>query len=280
MRKFRGSGILRGRHPFHITSAGIQLYPRIEAAFARPSAQAVPGAPLATGVPALDELLGGGLPAGTATAVVGPAGIGKTTIAMHFLSQSSAAERGLHFGFFESPAQLLAKADRLGLDFAQKMAGGHLEVMWQPRGEHILDELAYRLLDTVRDRAVKRVVIDGLAAFLDCATDQERLGRLLVCLMNELAARGATTLLTLEGPESPGPRMLPWEFSGRVENILSMSFIGDGPDVKRSLQVAKMRDSGHERVARDFEITGRGLSLGGKPGTRDDGLPAAQEGRG
>jgi circadian clock protein KaiC len=76
VRKFRGSGILRGRHPFHITAAGLQLYPRIEAAFARPSAQVVSGMPLATGVPALDELLGGGLPAGTATAVVGPAGIG------------------------------------------------------------------------------------------------------------------------------------------------------------------------------------------------------------
>ena len=34
VRKFRGSGILRGRHPFHITGSGLQLYPRIEAAFA------------------------------------------------------------------------------------------------------------------------------------------------------------------------------------------------------------------------------------------------------
>jgi circadian clock protein KaiC len=199
---------------------------------------------------------------------------------MQFLSQSSAAEPGLHFGFFESPAQLIAKARRLGLVFEQKMAGGHLEVMWQPRGEYILDELAYRLLNTVRDNAVKRVVIDGLASFLDCATDQERLGRFLVCLMNELAARGAATVLTLESPESAGPRALPWEFGARVENILSMRFIGHGPVVKRSLLVAKVRDSRHEMAARDFEITGRGLSLGAMPGTRDDGPPeaAAQEG--
>lgn len=35
--KFRGSGALRGRHPFRITSGGLVVFPRVEAVFASPS---------------------------------------------------------------------------------------------------------------------------------------------------------------------------------------------------------------------------------------------------
>jgi len=283
VRKFRGSGFLRGRHAFRITEAGIQLFPRLEARFASPSCEAVCRGRQAVGVAGLDEMLGGGLPAGSATGVLGGTGSGKTTLGLQFLSCSSAAEPGLHFGFFESPAALAAKADDLGLAFGESLERGDLEVLWQPQAEHILDELAYRLLEAVRSRQVKRLVIDGLGPFLETATYPERVVRFLACLLNELRGCGATTLLTMqtedrqEGVASLG-RLQP--LAALMDNLLFMRLTEHRAASRRLLQVGKVRDSGHDMQPREFFINGSGLRLGevvpGSRGARGAGSePAA-----
>ena len=47
---------------------------------------------LSTGVPGLDELLGGGLIPGTLTVVVGATGIGKTRLGLQFANAGSTQE--------------------------------------------------------------------------------------------------------------------------------------------------------------------------------------------
>ena len=92
----------------------------------------------------------------------------------------------------------------MGLDFAAAERRGDLEILWHPVGEHILDELAHRLLDAVRRRGVKRLVVDGLSGFQQAALEPERLVRFWSALSNELRALGVTTLHTLEMPELMG----------------------------------------------------------------------------
>jgi circadian clock protein KaiC len=117
--KFRGSTSLRGRHAFRITDDGLVIYPRIDRRHERPS-QDDKGSDrrLSVGVPTLDAMLGGGLPSGTTTLVLGASGTGKTMLGTHFLAGLSAAEPGLHFGFYEMPARLLQDAAAAGLDLA------------------------------------------------------------------------------------------------------------------------------------------------------------------
>lgn len=279
VRKFRGSGFLRGRHPFHITGQGIRLFPRIEAAFARPSREARLEGRLSTGVPGLDGLLGGGLPAASSTAVLGPAGIGKTLLGLHFLAQSSPQEPGLHFGFFESPSALTLKADALGLTLRAALAQGNVEMMWQPRNEHLLDELAYQLLGAVRQRQVKRLVIDGLAPLMDCATYPDRLGRFLACLLNELAACGATTLLTHSSSDAmrtfpPIDRSSPEPYDGLcawVDNVLQLRFQERGEGMRRQVAIGKLREGGHGMGWRDFDITRKGITLSQNASSQEQG---------
>ena len=77
--KLRGTDALRGRHSFRITDVGIVVYPRIEVLLARPSADdRWPDERYATGVAQLDAMLGGGIPRGTTTLVLGASGSGKT----------------------------------------------------------------------------------------------------------------------------------------------------------------------------------------------------------
>ncbi len=84
--KLRGSDYLPGRRPFRITPEGLVVHPRIEAAFrgtTRPD-EAKSGR-LTTGVEDLDAMLGGGMMEATVTGVLGPSGIGKTTLGLHFV---------------------------------------------------------------------------------------------------------------------------------------------------------------------------------------------------
>ena len=96
VRKFRGSGFLRGRHSFRITDEGVKFFPRVEAVFAAASLpDVISDAKIAVGITGIDKMLLGGLPAATTTGLIGASGIGKTTFGLHFVSQSTAAEPGL-----------------------------------------------------------------------------------------------------------------------------------------------------------------------------------------
>jgi circadian clock protein KaiC len=92
----------------------------------------------------------------------------------------------------------------MGLDLAAAEQRGEIEFLWNPTGEHLLDGLAHQLLDAVRRRGVKRLVIDGVSGFQQAAVEQERIVRFWSTLSNELRALGITALHTLEMSEVVG----------------------------------------------------------------------------
>ena len=266
VRKFRGSPVRRGRHSFRITGDGILLFPRLEAIDGEvPQYQNVDlNKRLSTGIKGLDEMLHGGLPASSTTGLVGASGVGKTTVALHFLSQSSAAEPGLMFSFFESPGRLCEKASTLGIDLAGLCARKDVELLWQVQGENLLDELSHRLLSAVRRRGVKRLVIDGVSGFLEASTNPERIGRHLACLTNQLRREGVTTYLNVETREPIGsPLQLPVTgLSALVENMVLLRFVERDSCLHRLLSIIKVRDSDYDIMLRQFRITGHGISVG------------------
>jgi len=187
--KLRGSGYMRGEHSFRITGDGIIVYPCIEALLADPSAvDRVTGRPVGTGLARLDSIMGGGFPHHSTALLIGPPGIGKTTLGLHFLSQCNEHNLGLHFGFYETPAAISDKARALGLPLEHLIEKGHVEVIWQPTTEGLLDEACHRLVEAVRSRGVRRLFIDGLQGFERLATDRERLGHIFAAFSNEFRA--------------------------------------------------------------------------------------------
>ena len=265
VRKFRGSGFLRGRHSFRISAEGVKFFPRVEAAFASASQpDVISDAKISIGIPGIDRMLLGGLPAATTTGLIGPSGIGKTTFGLHFLSQASPSEPGLLFGFFEPPARLCQKARHLGLGVGAAVERGDVELLWQPQRENVLDELAHRLIGAVRRRNVKRLFIDGLGGFLESATSPQRVSRFFSCLTNELRALGATTVFTMEVAEITGPvvRVPSTGVSALLENLVFLRFVERGSSLSRLISVHKVRDSGHDPSLREFFITDRGLHVG------------------
>ncbi|SHJ94486.1 circadian clock protein KaiC [Roseomonas rosea] len=266
VRKFRGGASLGGLHQFQIDSRGMTVFPRLEAQYACPSAEdEMPfhEGRAGTGVAALDAMMDGGLPRGSMTLAFGPSGIGKTTLGLHFLAAAPPDEPALHFGFYESPPRLLAKAAALGLDLRPGLESGQLEILWQPPTERLLDPLGHSLLDAVARRGVKRLFIDGLGAFERAAIHPPRLVEYFTALTNELRVRGVTALGSWEVPniaggvvEAPSP-----ELSSVVENLVYMRFVEQKGRVNRVMAVLKLRDSAFDPNLQQFSITDRGLDL-------------------
>lgn len=276
--KFRGSGVLRGKHPFRIGSDGLQVFPRIESVF---NAAPEPGATaqvLSSGVPSLDALLhAGGIPAHSATVVIGSSGTGKTTLALHFLGASTSEAPGLMFSFFEAPHRLRAKARSFGIDLAGLESVGAAQLMWRSQGEHVLDELAHHLLHAVKARGVKRLVIDGLGGFFESSVFPERTTRFFSCLTNELRREGVTVMMTMETMDVVGSTVsTPFGVSGFVDNLVFLRFSESGGRIRRLLSITKMRDSDHDPGLHAIDIGSGGLTVGGLFSLGGDIIPHAR----
>lgn len=264
--KRRGSGYLRGRHSFRITSTGVTVYPRIEALLAYPSNEfGETHYRISTGVPQLDDMVGGGLVRPSSTMVAGPAGVGKTTLGMHFLGGSSAEEPGLMLSFQTTPAATLGHAGRLGLPLVDLARQGHVELWWQPSTEGLLDEIMMQLLDKVRERKVRRLFIDGIEGFYRLAVEEERVNPAFTALMNEFRALGVSTLYSTEvelssnigGFALAGLGMQ--DASPVAENIFIMRYAELRSELHRLIAVLKARNSRIDRRVRRYEMTDNGI---------------------
>jgi circadian clock protein KaiC len=282
--KFRGSAFLEGRHPLRITAAGMVVYPRIEALLAaagtevsvgglrdtvgavaaEAEAAAAQDVRLSLGVPPLDAMLGGGLPAGTLSVLLGAPGSGKTLLGLHVLAAGAAAgERGLYLGFKETTRRLLAKASRIGLDLQAAVSSNQLQVLWEPPLEPLLEPLAARLLDAVRAGGVQRVVIDGLEGLARAAQPPERLAPFLTALSLELEAQGVTTVLTAELARLWGPEViLPFsDVMDVADNLVFLRFVELHSQLYRLVSILKARDSSSDPAIREFRITDQGIEV-------------------
>lgn len=264
--KLRGSDFIRGVHSFRVSDEGITVQPRIEALLATPSTPTeVDGPKLSTGVPVLDDMLGGGLHRHSATLIMGAAGTGKSTIGHHFLGAGN--EPGIYFTFDESPESVRFKADALNLPVAGGFKSGLVDILWQPSTEGIFDEVCLRLLERVRSHGAKRVFIDGINDFVQMTGEQSRIGPSLTALANEFRTLGATMFGTFEldfngiVPGQPLASLPIVGLSPIAENIVVLRFAALGADVHRLVVVLKARDSAIQPRFRRYDLTGRGIEI-------------------
>jgi circadian clock protein KaiC len=263
VRKSRGSAALGGFHQFEIGSDGVVVFPRLEAAFVRPSAEDKPSSPpIPSGVQGLDAVIGGGLPTSSVTLVFGPSGCGKTSLGLSFLKCSTTDEPGLHSASMRR-RRLMLKAGAMGLDFDPLLASGALEIIWTPMTENLLDKLGHRLIEAVKTRGVKRLFVDGLGGFERAAIHPPRLVEFFASLSNELRALDVTTIATWElrdlfAPTVSAPGS---EVSSLLDNLVMLRQVEVNSRYKKTLSVLKMRDSAFEPVIHEVSIGNNGLRI-------------------
>jgi len=160
--KMRGGGHLVGKHSFRIGSGGFEVFPRLETL--APQLTFTVDGRVPSGIPRLDDLMGDGMRAGQATAVLGPSGAGKTIFGLRFAAQGiEASERCLYVSSQETADQLVKNAATFGWDMAKARESGQLVIHYVPVGELDLDTIAAAVRRELTKGSVRRVVIDRLA---------------------------------------------------------------------------------------------------------------------
>lgn len=263
--KMRGVDYLRGRHQFAITDAGVEVYPRLEASVARsPAASVDQPQRAAFGVEGLDEMLEGGLIAGSSTLLLGAPGAGKTTLGLHLIAEGArVGQAGLIATFHETPARLIAKAQQLGLELEQLVEADRVRILWRPPVEMPLDGWAQELLAEIEQHQPKRLFIEALTDLERVAVSPNRIFGFLAALTAQLRARGITTLITAEVPSVVGgPPTLPQPaLSASIDNAILLRYVELRSQLHRLLSIVKTRESVHDTSIREFQITSRGLAV-------------------
>jgi circadian clock protein KaiC len=266
VQKFRGVHFRGGFHDYVIKRGGIEVYPRLVASEHRP---AVAMEKLASGLAAMDALLGGGIERGTSTLIVGAAGTGKSTLAAQFVA--AAAARGQHaalFIFDESTNTLLTRTAGLGMDLRAHVADGRVTVQQVDPAELSPGEFAHAIRRAVERQRAAVVVIDSLNGYLNAMPEERFLIIQLHELLTYLGQAGVATILIGAHQGLIGGQMIaPGDASYLADAIILIRYYETKGEVRQAISVIKKRGGAHERTIRDFRLESGKISIG--PPLRD-----------
>ena len=263
VRKLRGAAPLGGKHSLTIGTPGITVYPRLEAIPMPAAAQEPVGARIASGIPKLDELMGGGIHAGEATAIVGPSGTGKTGVSLHFVKQGlDQGERCLYLSFQESESQLVEKAASFGWDLAAPIETGQLMIHHVPGEELDLDRVAAAMRAELAGGDVRRVAVDSLGELVFAARELERLPAFARALAGFIRGGGASALVTSDTPTTSTVVDPLAGLSFLFHNIVLLRYVEIESETRRAVSIFKMRGSNHDKGVWQCEVGAAGLEIG------------------
>ncbi|SMP80614.1 ATPase domain-containing protein [Noviherbaspirillum suwonense] len=259
--KMRGQAQSVGIHTFRIDDEGIRIFPRaILKAGMSGNLQITGDQRQSMGVPALDEMLGGGLPVGYSLLLVGPSGSGKTVMATQFLAEGvRIGEAGVIAAFEKSPNQLLSH--RLN----ELVKNGHVGLIDTRALDLSVDEILHDLVELIGKMNAKRVVIDSLSGFeLALASAfREDFRESLYRLVAVLTGMGVTVLMTAELEDRyTGLRFSSYGNAFLADAILMHRYVEIAGELRRVLSVVKVRGSKHSKQIRFFDVDSDKITIG------------------
>jgi len=263
--KLRGQASVPGLHTFRITDAGLQAFPRNFGLTGRTD-KTRERRRLSCGIAELDEMLGGGIPAGDSLLVAGPSGTGKSVLAAQFIAEGlRRGESGIVAVFEERPEEYAGRAASLGLDLATQVRDGKLEILYLRPLDLSVDETVGEILDAVKKANARRVVIDSLAGFEMALAPGFRTDfrESLYRMIGALTRTGVTIVSTVEVMETFTELALSsYSISFLTDDIIRLRYVEIDGQLRKVVVVVKMRGGDHSKDIREYRITSGGIQLG------------------
>src|SRR6267378_274153 len=244
---------------------------------------------MSSGIAELDQLLGGGVEAGSSTLILGPAGTGKSLLAIVFIVAAIArGEKAALFVFDEELGLLFARMKGLGIDLEKMQRSGNLFIDQVDAAELSPGEFAHRVRKRVDEDHIKTVVIDSLNGYQVAMPEENSLILHMHELLQYLNRRGAATFMTVAQHGLVGDMKAPVDVTYLADTVILLRYFEALGTVRRAMSIIKKRTGAHESTIREYRIDGRGLTIGdpldgfqgilrGVPVYIGEGVPLLQE---
>ena len=258
--KMRGIRFRGGYHDYTLDTGGITMYPRLVAA--EHMLDFTP-AIRSTGAAGFDTLLGGGMVRGTNTLVVGPSGIGKTTLAARCLL--SALERGETASFYlfdEGLGTFFARCASLGMELRRFADNGQLRIQHIDPAELSPGQFAQMLRDAVEQHNVSFIAIDSLNAYLQAMPGEQYLTLQMHELLSYLNQQGVTTVLVLGQHGLIGEVHSDVDLSYLADSTVLLRFFEASGRLRRAITVIKSRTTRHALTIHELLLGSDGVRVG------------------
>lgn len=222
-----------------------------------------------TGIAGLDEMLGGGFPAGHVVLVTGLPGTGKTCLGLQFLMAGTASgEKGVFLSLEEEVPPLLESARQFRWPVDAAVSAGTLKVLRVDPKEtrQSLHRIQGELGKELTTLGARRIVVDSVSLLNMLSDDESGRRATLFALAAACRESGATTLLTAEAdplhPEVSRDGLSEYVADGVL--LLGYRTAADGHRVGLSLRVLKMRRTAHLRTVQPYTIGPNGITVDAK----------------
>lgn len=213
-----------------------------------------------TGLPSLDHLLGGGIPARQSVVVTGDPGTGKTILCSQIaFAHARRGEQVVVATVASEPHDKLLEALTGFSFFDSERIGRELFMLsaypWVKKGPKETREL---LLKTMRDRKAKLLFVDGMRSLRDLWQDEAKLRDFLYELSVGLAQLDAVGLFTTEYGVD---RLMEYPEATTVDGIIALSTLRVGGRVVRRARAVKLRGRPHLTSEHLMHITTDGVRV-------------------
>ena len=256
--KYRGSQHGTGEYPFLIDQTGISIMPITSSGLKHLAGSER----VSTGIPGLDEMMGGrGYYRGASILVSGTAGAGKTSVAAHFARAAvDRGERCLWFAFEESSSQIIRNMGSIGIELEPAVREKTLVI----RAErptvcglemHLVS--IYKLVDQFKPHII---IVDPVTNFVPLGNDAE-IKAMLTRLIDFFKLAQITALFTSLTSSDTDLEATSVGVSSLMDSWLLLRDMQHGAERNRLLHLLKSRGMAHSNQVREFRLTERGVEL-------------------
>jgi circadian clock protein KaiC len=256
--KYRGSVHGTNEYPFLIDEDGISVLPVTSLKLEKP----VSSDRISSGIPALDQMLGGkGFFKGSSILVSGTAGTGKTSISAYFANATcKQGKRCIYFAFEESPKQIIRNMHSIGVDLQQYVDNGNLKFFASRPTLYGLEMHLVAMYKMIKQFKPDAVVLDPITNLITVGSVSE-VKAMLIRLIDFLQEEQITVMFTALTLNTVISDQTDEGVSSLVDAWLLVRDIEYNGERNRGMYIMKSRGMKHSNQVREFVITDKGLDL-------------------